>query len=169
MAIAAFAVALIAIALGTADVSSDAVANCNQEDDRQVQISGCSQLIGLGDTGDPVPYINRGIALASTRQYVRALEDFNVAIRINPHEALAYYNRGNVHYDLSHYGKAVADYGRAIKLDPENALFYYNRALAYDRSGKPKNAIQDLKRAIEINPEFAVAEAHLARLIRKRR
>jgi tetratricopeptide (TPR) repeat protein len=159
---ATIAAVLIALALGASETPVDPIESCNQEDNRQLQISGCSQLIGRGETTDPVPYINRGIAFASTRQFDRALDDFNAAIALSPNESLAYYNRGNVYYDLGRFARAARDYSAALKLDPDNALFYYNRALAHERSGKRKLAVRDLRHAVRIDPEFAAAREYLA-------
>lgn len=169
MAMTAIAAGFIALALGASEALVDPVANCNQEDDRQRQITGCSEVISRDGPRDSMPFINRGIAFASTRQFDRAISDFNAALKINPYEVLAYYNRGNVYYDLGQYGRAISDYAAAIEIEPENALIYFNRALAYERLGKQKNAVSDLRAAIAIDPEFASARARLSRLLKDRR
>jgi tetratricopeptide (TPR) repeat protein len=62
-----------------------------------VAIGGCSAAISSGEeAGDSLAktFNNRGNAYDYKKQYDRAIEDFNEAIRLKPDFAIAYNNRG---------------------------------------------------------------------------
>jgi tetratricopeptide (TPR) repeat protein len=64
-------------------------------------------------------------------QYDLAIEDFTMAINLNPGEADAYRYRGNAYRNKGQSGKAIADYNKAIELNPKNPHPYYNMACLY--------------------------------------
>ena len=62
------------------------------------------------------------IPIARTRDYDRAIADYDQAIRLDPKLTLAYNGRGIVYYDKKDYQHAIADHSQAIKLDPRFAM-----------------------------------------------
>jgi len=71
-------------------------------------------------------YYNRGIAHASLRQYDRAMQDLDTALKLDPGLAKAYNGRGSVYRHLGEYKRAFQDFERAVKLDPEHSTRTYN-------------------------------------------
>ncbi len=49
-----------------------------------------------------------------------ALENFNLALTLNPKDSAALVNRGEVHLRLGNIVEAAQDFARAVDLDPEN-------------------------------------------------
>ena len=59
---------------------------------------------------------NRGNAYSWLGQYLRAIQDFDEAIRLDPQLVLAYYNRGDTYLNLREPQGAVQDLDEAIRL-----------------------------------------------------
>ena len=77
-----------------------------------------------GDQLDPnyaEAYNNRGAAYDDKREYDRAIQDYDQAIRLNPNYALAFYNRG-IAYATRRLRPRHPDFDQAIRLDPKYAL-----------------------------------------------
>jgi tetratricopeptide (TPR) repeat protein len=93
-----------------------------------------------------------GLSRSYARQYQEAIADYDFALRLDPHYALAYNNRGVAYFNLEEYQKAIADYDRAIQLDPQFALAYGNRGVAYFNLKEYQKAIADFDQAQWLNP-----------------
>lgn len=148
-------------------VADDAIASCNQFEDRKRQIRGCTEYIRSGKALGPnlaVAYTNRGIAYASAGDHKRALADFDEAIRLAPDSPFPYYNRGNAYYDRQDFERALADYNAAIERGPELALAYYNRGLAHQKLGHREKSIEDYQKALSLDPGSQAAKKQLHKL-----
>ncbi|BAY27918.1 hypothetical protein NIES2100_77450 [Calothrix sp. NIES-2100] len=86
------------------------------------------------------------------KDYERAIENYNIAIQIHPHNSLLYCDRGNAYFYLKEYNKAIADYTQAIQINPNYGLAYSNRGLAYLNLKEYHKSIADYTQAIQINP-----------------
>lgn len=99
-------------------------------------------------------YNNRGIAKALLHEYESAIEDFNLAIKLDPNNLLIYYNnRGAVNYRKEKYNSAISDYSKAIKTNSNNvnaSIVYTNRGIAYVEKKEFDKAIRDYSKSIEI-------------------
>lgn len=140
------------------------VAACNQFEDRERQIRGCTDYIRTGKALGPnlaVAYTNRGIAYASQGEHKRALADFTEAIRLAPDSPFPYYNRGNAYYDGKEYARALSDYDAAIARGPDVALAYYNRGLAHQKLGHRSKSIADFQKALSLDPGSQAAKDRL--------
>jgi tetratricopeptide (TPR) repeat protein len=102
-------------------------------------------------------YVLRAISHGYMGNYGQAIEDYDLAIEINPQYALAYNSRGNAYYDLRQYERAIEDYSQAIEINSQYAVAHYNRGLVYYNLRQYGRAIEDYSRAIEINPQYAAA------------
>lgn len=96
--------------------------------------------------------------------FVRALYDFTVAIRIektssNPdYKYLAeFYNHAGVqHYELQQLEEAQTHYDLAVKYDDSVGIYKYNRGLVKSHLNKLEDAIVDYEEALKIlsEPEY---------------
>ena len=96
--------------------------------------------------------------------FVRALYDFTVAIRIektssNPdYKYLAeFYNYAGVqHYELGQLEEAKNNYDLAVKFDNQNGIYLYNRGLVKSHLNKLEDAIDDYVHALGFlsEPEY---------------
>ena len=88
--------------------------------------------------------------------FVRALYDFTVAIRIektsdNPdHKNLAeFYNHAGVqHYELGQLEEALKHYDLAVEYDDQTGTYKYNRGLVKSHLNKLEDAIEDYELAL---------------------
>jgi tetratricopeptide (TPR) repeat protein len=126
--------------------------------DPDIRIAGCTALIQAGqDTTQnlSVIYNNRGSAIASKREYDRAIQDYNEAIRLSPSTAYNYRERGKAYYAKRDYDHAIQDFSEAIRLDPNDASAYNFRGNACDIKNDHDRAIQDFNEAIRLSPNVA--------------
>ncbi len=107
---------------------------------------------------DAEKHNNRGYAYLMSRDYSKAISDFDRAIELNPRYAQVYRNRGLAYSGLGDYNRAISDYNTAIELNPKYLWTYYNyRGLAYFGLEDCPMAISDYTKAIEFNPAYASA------------
>ena len=86
-----------------------------------------------------------------------AIEDFDLAIQINPKDSLAFNNRGLAYRNKGETDSAINNYDQAILISADFALAYYNRGNAYYDKRDYDRAIQDYNQALKINPNYALA------------
>jgi tetratricopeptide (TPR) repeat protein len=76
---------------------ADAITDCNQENDPDIGIRGCTATIKQNPRQASAAYNNRGLHYQNKRDYDQAIADFNRAIALDPKDANAYSNRGNIY------------------------------------------------------------------------
>ncbi|MBD3397653.1 AAA family ATPase [Candidatus Micrarchaeota archaeon] len=89
--------------------------------------------------------------------YEKAIENYNMAILLNPLFSEAYFNRALSYYQLKNYDKAIADYTEAAELDPKNPIIFNNKGDAFYRKQDYTSAIKDYDKAIMLNPNYLKA------------
>ncbi len=99
----------------------------------------------------------RGTAFAKSRQYHRALADFNAAIDLDPQYYQAYANRALVHISMKNYDQAAADYERALRLSPDYVAAYLGRGRLHKHNRNFARALADFRKAIQLDPSNAMA------------
>lgn len=120
-------------------------------------ISLWNYIIGKEPNRIAYAYTNRGNAFRELGQSERALEDFNMAIRLEPREYLAYNNRGTLFMERGDYEKAIEDYTAAISLKENFASALNNRGYVFQQIGMTDRAIEDYTAAITQEPASKVA------------
>lgn len=101
---------------------------------------------------------NRGQAYAATKDYRRALADYNRAAVLDSMYGVTFFNRAGLFYDTRDYRRALDDYDRALRRDANRAAIYAGRGRAYFQLGRTAEAAADYERALKINP--ALADVH---------
>ena len=87
----------------------------------------------------------------------RSIDDFNVAIELEPHDARFLLSRGEAYVGCNKAGLAIKDFSAAIEQEPKWAEAYRQRADLYVRTGKLVQAIDDYDTAIVIDPMLVAA------------
>ncbi len=77
----------------------------------------------------------------------KALEDYSIAIILDPTYADAYVKRSSTHHDRGEHQLAFDDADEAIRLNPDIALAYVNRAAALAALGCDTEADSDVAHA----------------------
>jgi tetratricopeptide (TPR) repeat protein len=102
-------------------------------------------------------YINLGDAYQSQKFIDKAIEQYQIALKLNPYNPKSYNNLGVAYKSQKLYNRAIEQYRIAIQLDPDYTKFYNNLGVAYQAQGLVDNAIEQYQIAIErmpYNPEF---------------
>ena len=97
----------------------------------------------------------------SLGQYEQLIRDFDEAIRIDPHDAVAYFTRGVGYIRIGQRERGVQDFDEAIRLDPRYTEAYRHRAFAHTRLGEDSLAEQDIDRAVELGMDRELLESQI--------
>jgi tetratricopeptide (TPR) repeat protein len=121
-----------------------------------------SEAIRL-DPQSPLAYLGRGTLLASReRSYLRAVDDFNRTLQIEPTNVTALIARGDAWGQLGEFGAALADLNQAIQRAPTNSNALVIRGLVRARQGNEHLALQDYDAALTIAPRDSFALSNRA-------
>ena len=108
---------------------------------------------------DPaVSAFERGRDYSEQRDLMKAIEEYDEAIKHDPQYWDAYYFRGWAHFDLGQHEKAIEDFTEVIRINPEYDLddLYYHRGLSYRKIGKSEEADLDFIKAKELGYPFGI-------------
>ena len=97
-----------------------------------------------------IQYNKSGIKKMFSLQYKEAMEDFNLAIELDPLFDQPYYYRGNLKYSAKDYQGALADYSKAIEVNPGFADAYGNRGNLYQSINQLEKACADWQKAHDL-------------------
>jgi tetratricopeptide (TPR) repeat protein len=98
----------------------------------------------------PDAYHTRGRELIKRKEYAKAIEELNTAIKMKPDYALAYNARGFALLQQKNLPAAIQDFSQAIKLNPGYENAYRNRAMAKKLAGDAGGYAQDVDQADKI-------------------
>src|SRR5215475_1762377 len=160
-----------------------AATGAHQSDDRsrcfaregvspEQKLASCTAMIESGRQtrqGVVAALTSRGNLHLGNRNYDRAIDDYNKAIRLDTKYPVGFYNRGLAYLRKGRIDRAIEDFNEAIRLNPKYANAFVNRAIAYREkaqwdfdaylaAGRYEDlAIQDLDRAIRLDRNNAIA------------
>lgn len=97
-------------------------------------------------------YVEAGNKNLENKQYDKAMENFEAAIRENPNSAIGYIGKGRVFAEMKKNEEALAEFQKAVDKEPGNAISWVNRGNGYSRMRKFDLAIADYEKAISIDP-----------------
>jgi len=69
---------------------------------------------------DPATYSNRALAYLKTKEYARALEDAEAAIKLKPDYIKAYHRRGKAYFSMNKLELAIRDFQYILEQEPNN-------------------------------------------------
>jgi tetratricopeptide (TPR) repeat protein len=138
---------------------ADALSDCDQQQDADLAVAGCTQRID--QAGTPAEraraHANRGRAYGGKGQYEQAIRDLDKAIELNPQDAGAHATRGRVYLATGKHDDAIRDLDQAIAFDPRDATVYLSRGMVFAAKGLRDRAVQDYDRVIELDPNDVYA------------
>ncbi|MEO6590315.1 MAG: tetratricopeptide repeat protein [Pyrinomonadaceae bacterium] len=107
---------------------------------------------------------NRGLIYMVLGSYLKAINSFSGAVKINPVSSEAFFQRALAHEKSGDYEETLEDYSTVIKLDPSNFAAFYRRGMNRFGPDRFKYVLEDLSRAIELKPDFIEAFFERAKL-----
>ena len=104
---------------------------------------------------------NLGFTYERLGQNAKALEEFNIAVKLQPRDYRALANLGVALAKFGFYNESILALKKSIEI-MEYHKTYDKLGLVYVEIGKADLAIEQFKKAIEINPRYAKAHNDLA-------
>ena len=102
------------------------------------------------DNDDNMHY-NLGVIAAETKNFKEALNEFSIAIAINPKNNFALYGKGSVYYQMKELDSAIEYMNKTLKITQNDELALGLRAAAYQQLEKYPQAIADYNKLIKID------------------
>ncbi len=112
-------------------------------------------------------YVIEGAKKLYKKQYDAALEDFEIAIKLDPYNRDVYQFRGEAHYQLDQFEASLDDFDQAIRIHDDVPELYYKRGLVYENMGYYNQASRDYRYSLTLNPQYSLAQRRIRRLDRK--
>jgi tetratricopeptide (TPR) repeat protein len=129
--------------------------------------SGCHDPSSRG-TPEAQLHQKRGLELVKDEKFAEAVQEFDLAVRIDKDFALAYADRGIAKHKLDRDEDAVKDCEGALKIDPLVADAYNFLGEIYYDQRRDDVSEDSYKKAIEIFPKYDEALFNLGRLYERR-
>lgn len=107
-------------------------------------------------------YGNRGNALSRQGKVDKALEDYNMAIKICPWSVDPVLNRGVLLENELRFDEAVEDYKAVLKVAPQDPAAWNNLGNATAGQGQYDLAVKYYDKAVRLAPRFSFAAANKA-------
>ncbi len=104
---------------------------------------------------------NLGLVLKQAGRLPEAIDQFKLALKIDPGCAQAQVNLGTVLMQMGDGPQAIEQYEQALKMKPDFKEGYNDLGLALHRTGRAQEAIEQYERALKISPDFAEAHNNL--------
>lgn len=108
-----------------------------------------------------------GFQYVKVRNFPKALECFNAALKEHPRSWIIMQSVGCCHMELGQYNKAIEYFQRSIKIGDLHASQCKNIAAVFQRKGDAKKALNWLKLACKLDPALAATpeiQASISRL-----
>ena len=103
-----------------------------------------------------VYFSTRGMTYFELGEYIKALADYEEALRLNPQWLEAYEGRAEVYRKMQQYAKAIADYTAALQLKPSSDL-YIARGNLFMLIDQYKQALDNFNEALALSPDSVPA------------
>jgi lipoprotein NlpI len=155
--------------------SNDDAKKCAAEAERNnfdLSIDYCTQAIQsdvLSDQELAAVFNNRGLAYYNKKDYERAVQDYDQALRLGLKDADLLYRRGLVYLENNDYTRAIQDFDEALKLNAEHVAVLQKRGWAYESKKDYDQAIRDYDRAISLQPTDGRAFIRRASALQEKR
>ncbi len=119
----------------------------------------------LANDQEPYYFHNRGEAYFQSRQYQKAINDFEHSNTMFPDSAREYFNLALSYSYLKNYTKAADVFKQSITKEKnikDLYLRYYNLGWVMDKLGDSKSSLEWYHKSVEANPHYAGSLNNLA-------
>lgn len=101
--------------------------------------------------------IRQGCKKAQTRDYPKAISDFNKVLELEPQHIVAYYERGKAYLAQGNYQAAIENYNQLLEFFPQNSIAYHERGIVRFELGDYQGALEDYNQALQLDSSFREA------------
>jgi tetratricopeptide (TPR) repeat protein len=112
------------------------------------------------DATDAELYCARANVWTAKKEYAKAIQDYNSALKLTPGEAWLFSARALCHQEKGDLKRSIEDHSEAIRLQPDSAGFN-NRGFSYMLLGEFGKSVDDLETAIKLEPTNMFPVANL--------
>ena len=98
-----------------------------------------------------VTYFNIAYSFYQKEEYVRALENYDKALQLNPEYWDAWVGKGAALVGIGRYEDALIYYDKAVEQNPQNGKAWYDRGYLLEEIGRKDEAEKCFKRAKELS------------------
>jgi hypothetical protein len=105
--------------------------------------------------GNALDKFQQGRIYHAKKDYVKAVQAFQEAIKAKPDFAEAYHGAGMAYGAMKRSALAVENFRQAVRLKPEVPLFHYHLALAYYIAGDNNQAWEEYRLLNRLDPHLA--------------
>jgi len=99
------------------------------------------------------PWSNRADYYQDTREYDKAVKDYENAVMVAPEKNTLYNSWGKTLFDMGQTNLALEKYNTGINLPKPFGEIYINRGVAYASQGRYQLALSDINKGLELHPE----------------
>lgn len=105
-------------------------------------------------------YMSKGECLYSQKQYDKAIETLDQALKADPKEfSRAYHSRALAKVAKGDISGAIADFSSRVKYEPQAQESFFERATLYSKQGKMTEACADFQKSAQLGNTLARQEA----------
>jgi tetratricopeptide (TPR) repeat protein len=122
--------------------------------------AGCSRA-----NVESLNHMNQGVALATQKQYVEAVQQLERAASIDPTNDQAFYNLAIVHMEMRKFDRAKEDLTRAITAAPQNAAYQEKLGTVLIEVKDWSGARKALEKTVELEPGLFKAYYKLGQVL----
>lgn len=131
-----------------------------KSNDFTTAISDFNRAIALNATASA--YMQRADAYRLSGDYPKAIADYEVVLRMKPHDKNVYVARGIAHASGHRDKEAMRDFGKAIAEDHQCLEAYIQRGSLHLARAEYRLASNDLETAYKLNPNIREVQQKLA-------
>ncbi len=114
------------------------------------------------DKSDAYQFGKDGIEAAKNKQWDKAIDLFQKAVKADPKEANNHNNLGLAYKGAGKPKEAIKAFSDAIEAEPDNSTSYINRGVVYTAEKNYEKAIEDFDKAIKIKSDSIPAYRYRA-------
>jgi tetratricopeptide (TPR) repeat protein len=126
-------------------------------------------LLGPNPPREAAAITAEGDREAGQKNFDKALEKYDAALRLDPTYELAYYGRGRVYLERKQLDEALTDFNKVIELNANYAAAYVGRGDVYWQRLDFNNALTAYDNAIRLDPDLSDAYVNRGKVFAEQR
>jgi len=115
------------------------------------------RIPGYSDSNPGQAHYALGVMYADKGDMVKAEEEYQAALSLNPAVTDAYVNLGSIYGDRGDHQKALEYYQTALRMGADSAFVFYNLGIEYQNRGLPDQAKENYERSLAMRDDNAKA------------